>query len=64
MSEKHKVRVTAEWETEDTFEFDTAEEAKAFADRVNGGGSDGLDAITEQGDIRADNGSLINWRAS
>lgn len=60
---RHEVTVRATWEGDTTFEFDTAEEAEAFREKVSGGGQEGLEAIVEAGDIFSNNTELTDWEA-
>lgn len=59
-----EVKVRARWESVDTFEFETEEEAARFRNVVADGGQDGLDAIVEAGDITADGAELVDWGVS
>lgn len=55
------VTVEATWRSSETFEFDSEEEAQRFRERVASGGSDGLTAIVDAGDITTANAELVDW---
>jgi len=58
-----RVVVTSEWRSQDTFEFDSQEEAHDFVRAVNKGGQSGLEKIVNAGDVDSANAELINYDA-
>ena len=63
MYKPHRVTVVSDWRANDTFEFDTQDEANDFLRKVNEGGGTGLTAIVSEGDITSANAELIDYRA-
>jgi hypothetical protein len=62
---RFEVEVDAEWATTTTYEFETAEEANDFREKVNNGGNEGLDATidNETAELESGNAELINYSA-
>ena len=59
-----RVTVTSQWEAIEEFEFDSREDAEEFIEKASSGGSEGLDAIVDAGDVSKQGAELIDWSVS
>lgn len=63
---RYEVTVMAEWQSQATFEFDSAREAEQFRDTVNNSnGTHALQAIedNDSNELDTSNAELVGWNA-
>jgi hypothetical protein len=60
------VQVTSEWRSTTTFEFDDEQAANDFFEKVDAGGSEGLDAMVEDetAELDTSGAELVDWSVS